>query len=134
MFDLKYILMKRIYLFSLLALFSLISLAQNQTKSDSLRKDAVKLFIDCQFCDMNHIRREIPYVNYVRDVKEAEVYMRVSSDSTGSGGRKYSIIFLVFLSILIPRINRFLIIVFDLGQAKPFFILFGKLLILHVFF
>ncbi len=60
---------------------------------DSLRKDAVKLFIDCRFCDMNYIRREIPYVNYVRDVKEAEVYMRVSSESTGSGGRQYSFIF-----------------------------------------
>lgn len=68
--------------------------AQEELQTDTLRKNAVKLFIDCRFCDMNYIRKEIPYVNYVRDVKEAEVYLRVSSESTGSGGRKYTLIFL----------------------------------------
>lgn len=68
--------------------------AQEELQADTLRKNAVKLFIDCRFCDMNYIRKEIPYVNYVRDVKEAEVYLRVSSESTGSGGRKYTLIFL----------------------------------------
>jgi len=59
----------------LLFLPPILTLAQEpQSKSDSLRKDAVKLFIDCFFCDMNYIRREIPYVNYVRDVNEAELY------------------------------------------------------------
>jgi len=66
---------------------------QQKEPSDSLRKDAVKLFIDCSFCDMNHFRREIPYVNYVRDVKEAELYVRITSESTGSGGRHYSLVF-----------------------------------------
>ncbi len=67
--------------------------AQEQVKSDSLRKDAVKLFIDCDHCDMNHIRREIPYVNYVRDVKEAQLYLRETRQNTGSGGREYSYFF-----------------------------------------
>ena len=74
-------------------LLSLSTFSQDEIKSDSLRKDAVKLFIDCRFCDMNNLRREIPYVNYVRDVKEAELYLRVNSESTGSGGRQYSFIF-----------------------------------------
>ena len=84
--------MKKILILPLL-LHSLLTFAQENNKTDSLRKDAVKLFLDCRFCDMNHIRREIPYVNYVRDVKEAEVYLRVNSESTGSGGRQYSLIF-----------------------------------------
>lgn len=84
--------MKKILILTLL-LHSLLTFAQENINSDSLRKDAVKLFLDCRFCDMNHIRREIPYVNYVRDVKEAEVYLRVNSESTGSGGRQYSLIF-----------------------------------------
>ena len=42
---------------------------------------------------MNYIREEIPYVNYVRDVKEAQVYIRETSESTGSGGRKYTFTF-----------------------------------------
>ena len=53
---------------------------------ESLRKDAVKTFINCQRCDMNYIRKEIPYVNYVRDVREAEVYVLETRQSTGRGG------------------------------------------------
>jgi hypothetical protein len=42
---------------------------------------------------MNYIREEIPYVNYVRDVKEAQVYILETSQMTGSGGRKYTYAF-----------------------------------------
>ena len=69
-------------------------IAQNAAENDTLRKDAVKLFIDCVRCDMNHIRREIPYVNYVRDVKEAELYLMETRESTGSGGSQYTYFFI----------------------------------------
>ena len=79
---------------SLFLLLAFSSYAQEQKEpSDSLRKNAVKLFIDCYYCDMNHIRREIPYVNYVRDIKEAQLYLRETRQNTGSGGRKYSYFF-----------------------------------------
>lgn len=84
--------MKKIPIFIFL-FCSILGISQNNTEPDSLRKDAVKLFIDCDFCDMNYIRKEIPYVNYVRDVKEAELYLRIISESTGSGGRQYSFIY-----------------------------------------
>jgi len=58
------------------------------------REDAVRIFIDCQRCDMNYIREEIPYVNYVRDVKEAQVYIRETRETTGSGGRQYTYTFI----------------------------------------
>ncbi len=63
---------------------------------DSLvqREDAVRVFIDCDRCDINYIRQEIPYVNYVRDVKEAQVYILETSQTTGSGGRKYTFFFI----------------------------------------
>ena len=67
---------------------------ESNTEPDSLRKNAVRLFIDCQHCDMDYIRREIPYVNYVRDVKEAQVYVLETRQSTGSGGSKYTFNFL----------------------------------------
>jgi hypothetical protein len=57
------------------------------------RADAVRIFIDCFRCDINYIRQEIPYVNYVRDVKEAQVYILETSETTGSGGRKYTFAF-----------------------------------------
>jgi hypothetical protein len=58
------------------------------------REDAIRIFIDCSYCDMNFIREEIPYVNYVRDVKEAQVYIRETRETTGSGGRQYTYTFL----------------------------------------
>ncbi len=66
---------------------------EKQADSDTLRKDAIKIFIDCHRCDMNYIRKEIPYVNYVRDVTEADFYILVTSQETGSGGNQYSITF-----------------------------------------
>ena len=54
----------------------------------------MRVFIDCDYCDINYIREEIPYVNYVRDVKEAQVYILETRESTGSGGRKYTYVFL----------------------------------------
>ncbi len=76
-------------------LLSIATLAQQGPQQDSvLREKAVRLFIDCYFCDDEYIRQEIPYVNYVRDVKEAQVYLRVSSQQTGSGGREYTLTFI----------------------------------------
>jgi len=59
---------------------------------DSLvqREDGLRIFIDCARCDMNYIREEIPYVNYVRDVKEAQLYVLETRETTGSGGNKYT--------------------------------------------
>ena len=72
---------------------SLLPAQEQPPVNDSLRRDAVHIFIDCEECDMNYIRREIPYVNYVRDVREAEVYVLETSQSTGSGGTKYTFTF-----------------------------------------
>lgn len=87
--------MRKTFLSILILIIPFISLkAQIQSEpTDSLRKDAVKLFIDCLRCDMNFIRREIPYVNYVRDVKEAQLYIRETRQSSGSGGAEYSFFF-----------------------------------------
>ncbi|MCK4466594.1 MAG: hypothetical protein KAU83_12855 [Bacteroidales bacterium] len=84
-------------LFILLFMFFItgnIKAQESDTASDSLRKSAVRLFIDCQRCDINYIRKEIPYVNYVRDVREAQVYVLVTRQSTGSGGSEYTFSFL----------------------------------------
>jgi len=67
---------------------------ENSVVSDSLRKNAVKLFIDCRVCDIDYIRKEILFVNYVRDVREAQVYLLVTQQQTGSGGSEYTFSFL----------------------------------------
>ena len=67
--------------------------AELEERKDSLRKGAVKVFIDCRSCDMNYTRQEIPYVNYVRDIHEAEVYLLVTNQPAGSGGNQYTFSF-----------------------------------------
>ncbi|MCL4511107.1 MAG: hypothetical protein M1470_08575 [Bacteroidetes bacterium] len=57
----------------------------------SLAASAPKVFIDCSFCDLDYIRTEITFVNYVRDRKEAQVQVLVTTQNTGSGGTEYTL-------------------------------------------
>lgn len=57
--------------------------------ADTLRKDAVNVFME----STDFIRKEIPYVNYVRDIKDAGVYIISTEQNTGSGGKEYSYFF-----------------------------------------
>jgi len=73
--------------------FFIVSSQGHADTSDTLRKGALKIYIDCRGCDMNYTREEVPYVNYVRDVKEAEVFILVTDQNAGSGGRQYTYTF-----------------------------------------
>lgn len=59
---------------------------ESALKTDTLRKDALNVFMESS----DYLRKEIPYVNYVRDIKDAGVYIISSRQSTGSGGTEYS--------------------------------------------
>jgi hypothetical protein len=66
---------------------------QKVAENNNPRDEAISFYLDCRSCDMNYTRKEIPYVNFVRDTQEAEVYLLVTSQRTGSGGRKYTFSF-----------------------------------------
>jgi len=72
-------------------LFSTLSSGQENESVTTDMNLALNVFLDCHYCDSDFIRRELPYVNYVRDRKEAQVHILVTRESTGSGGRKYVI-------------------------------------------
>lgn len=56
--------------------------------------EAMRVFLDCNtFCDFDHLRREITYVNWVRDRAYADVHLIVTSQNTG-GGREYVLRFI----------------------------------------
>ena len=67
---------------------------EGQVDVDELKKDAPKVFIDCDECDIDYIRNEIVFVNYVWDRKEADVHMLVTTQATGGGGREYTLAFI----------------------------------------
>ncbi|MEO0109057.1 MAG: hypothetical protein ABIK62_07835 [candidate division WOR-3 bacterium] len=68
---------------------------QVQAASDSLwRNMAPKLFIQDEACsDLDYVRTQIVFVNYVRDPKEAEVHLIISSSPTAGGGVEYTLDF-----------------------------------------
>ena len=77
------------------------SLGGEQAPPDTLRPsvegaqgDAVRVFLDCDRCDFSYIRREIPFVNYVRDRQQAEVHVLVTDRPTGGGGREFVLNFI----------------------------------------
>ena len=49
------------------------------------------VFLDCNSCDFSHIRRQIPFVNWVRDREEALVHVLITARRTASGGREYGL-------------------------------------------
>lgn len=63
-----------------------LTVGAQELPSDTLRKDAPNIYMEAS----DYIRKEIPYVNYVRDIKDADVYIISTRENTGSGGREYT--------------------------------------------
>jgi hypothetical protein len=61
---------------------------------NELKKDAPKVYIDCSYCDIDYIRKEITFVNYVRDRREADVHVLITTQPTGGGGTEYTLSFI----------------------------------------
>ena len=61
---------------------------------EDLKKTALKVFLDCDSCDIDYIKTEITFVNYVRDRLEAQVHILITTQSTGGGGVEYTLTFI----------------------------------------
>ncbi|MEA3421216.1 MAG: hypothetical protein U9Q97_06020 [Acidobacteriota bacterium] len=68
--------------------------SEEKDNLEDLKKDAPRVFIDCRRCDKDYIRTEITYVNYVRDRKDADIHVLITSQRTGSGGTEYTMAFI----------------------------------------
>jgi hypothetical protein len=57
----------------------------------------INLFFDCAVgvvCDLDFLRREIPFVSWVRDRADADLHVLVTSEGTGGGGRLFTLVFI----------------------------------------
>ena len=80
-------------------LMCLISVSNSYSQEEAfdieeLKKSAPKVFVDCNRCDIDYIRTEITFVNYVWDRQEADVHILITTQGTGSGGSEYTIAFI----------------------------------------
>ena len=49
------------------------------------------VFLDCDSCDFDFLRREIIFVDWVRDIADAEIHVQIITQRTGSGGREFNV-------------------------------------------
>jgi hypothetical protein len=54
----------------------------------------INVFLDCDFCDFNFIRDELPQVNWVRDRVGSDVHLLMTRERTGGGGYEHTLTFI----------------------------------------
>ena len=75
----------------LIAMLPGVALAQGTASTAASLDRPLRLFIDCRGpgCDQEFFRRELTWVDHVRDQKDADVHLLVTSQVTGGGGTEY---------------------------------------------
>ncbi len=83
-------------LFALIPVLFFLASAPGDTLAQVGQDNSLEVFLDCgrRTCDSDYIRREIAYVNYVRDRAVADVHVLITEQRTGSGGRNYQLNFI----------------------------------------
>jgi hypothetical protein len=74
-------------------LFSDMLIAQSKDTAIVSLEGAPKVYLDCNSCDLDYIRREIPFVNYVRDRHQADIVILVTIRTAGNRGGEYTLTF-----------------------------------------
>jgi hypothetical protein len=60
--------------------------ADGDTRQPDEGLQALRVFLDCnRTCDRDYLRREITFVNYVRDRRDAQVHVLVTDEDSGGG-------------------------------------------------
>lgn len=82
--------MKKLVVLSLFLCFSIQLFSQAKTS----QKDLLKIFIDCTgWCDQEFFRQEMTFVNFMQDRQNANVFIQITDQRTGTGGREYRLRF-----------------------------------------
>src|SRR3954471_3026924 len=72
-----------------------VSTVTAQQATAAARTAAVRIFLDCGFfCDEDFLKREIAFVDYMRDRRDADVHVLVTTQQTGGGGTEYTLKFI----------------------------------------
>ena len=77
----------------LLAVFSVclalgaLTTASAAQDTNATQNGTLRVFLDCNFCrrNLSHFRREVSFVNYVRDRQDAAVHILGTRQSAGAG-------------------------------------------------
>jgi hypothetical protein len=54
----------------------------------------VRVFLDCPRCDEDYLKREVTFIDYVRNREDADVHVLVTTQETGGGGQQFTLKFI----------------------------------------
>jgi hypothetical protein len=54
----------------------------------------VRVFLDCYRCDESYIKKEVTFIDYVRNREDADVHVLVTIQQTGGGGTQWTLKFI----------------------------------------
>src|SRR6478672_13825423 len=54
----------------------------------------VRVFLDCEECDDNYLKKEVTFIDYVRNREDADVHVLVTTQQTGGGGQQFTLKFI----------------------------------------
>lgn len=84
--------MNKIFLLLSLFLCTLNSFSQNSDTTHIDKKDALKIYLDI-YHNVTFVKENITFVNYVRDLKDADVHILETIQEVGGGGFEFTYIF-----------------------------------------
>ncbi|MGH7552358.1 MAG: hypothetical protein ACREMQ_04960, partial [Longimicrobiales bacterium] len=70
------------------------AVAQDPTIAGGELQQSLRVFLDCGRCEFDHFRREVSFVDYVRDRADADLHVLVTSQETGGGGTEHTFFFI----------------------------------------
>jgi hypothetical protein len=68
--------------------------AAQEPPAEARQDQPLRVFLDCQRCDFDHLRREVTFVDYVREPADAQLHVLVTTQSTGGGGDAFTLYFI----------------------------------------
>jgi hypothetical protein len=54
----------------------------------------VRVFLDCDRCDEDYIKKEVTFIDYVRNREDSDVHVLVTTQGTGGGGTQWTLQFI----------------------------------------
>jgi hypothetical protein len=69
------------------------ALAQQPTPAAPTRQ-MVRVFLDCNRCDDDYVKKEVTFIDYVRNREDADVHVLVTTQETGGGGNQWTLKFI----------------------------------------
>lgn len=58
------------------------------------KHDMVRVFLDCNRCDEDYLKKEVTFIDYVRNREDADVHVLVTTQETGGGGSQWTLKFI----------------------------------------